>query len=78
MSRRPFERLFLQVVGRTPYDELLRIRLQHAKELLANSDPKVGEIALQTGFTSLKQLSQMFHRKTGQLPTAYRARARVP
>jgi LacI family transcriptional regulator len=39
------------LIGRTPKQEMLRIQLERAKQLLAETDWTVAEIALQCGFS---------------------------
>lgn len=65
-------RLFHQHLGTTPYDHLLRYRITRAKELLAETDYRVGKIARLVGFNSESNFSYRFSRMTGQSPRAYR------
>lgn len=72
MSRRSLERKCRQALGRSPADELQRIRIQRAKELLNSTDLPITKIATQAGFGAGKYLSTIFHKQTGMTPSAYR------
>ncbi len=65
-------KLFRQNLGTTPYDHLLRYRITRAKELLAETDYKVGKISELVGFNSESNFSYRFSRMVGQSPRAYR------
>ena len=65
-------KLFRQNLGTTPYDHLLRYRITRAKELLAETDYKVGKIASLVGFNSESNFSYRFSQMVGQSPRAYR------
>lgn len=66
-------KLFRRNLGTTPYDYLLRYRITRAKELLAETNERVGKIAELTGFNSESNFSYRFSRMVGQSPRAYRA-----
>lgn len=72
MSRSVFERRFKQALGRTPKSELLRVQIERAKQLLAESDLPLATVAEQCGFSTEKYLSDAFVRVTGSRPTAFR------
>lgn len=72
MTRRVFERKFLELVGRTPYKEWQRIRVKRIKELLTESDLGLLEISDKTGFEHVSYMSFLFKRETGISPIAYR------
>jgi AraC family transcriptional activator FtrA len=79
MSRRTFARRFAAATGTTPYQWLLRQRLQLAQRLLETSDLPVDSIALQAGFSTAANLRKHFGRHVRTTPQAYRLtfRARV-
>ena len=79
MSRRTFARRFAAATGTTPYQWLLRQRLQLAQQLLETSDLPVESIALQSGFSTSANLRKHFGRRVRTTPQAYRHtfRARV-
>lgn len=74
ISQSVLERKFRTFLGRTPKAELLRAQMARAKELLADSDLPVKEIASRCGFSGEKYFSDAFHRQCGIRPVAYRRR----
>jgi AraC family transcriptional regulator, transcriptional activator FtrA len=72
MSRRTFARRFLAATGTTPYQWLLRQRLQRAQRLLETSDLPVEVIARKTGLSSAANLRKHFGRQIRTTPQAYR------
>lgn len=72
MTRRVFEKKFLEMVGRTPYKESQRIRVNRIKELLSESELGLLEISEKTGFEHVSYMSFLFKRETGISPIAYR------
>ncbi len=63
-------------LGRSPHDELVRLRVQHARALLADTDMPVATIARKAGFQQTARLSRTFLSVTGQTPTEYRKQLR--
>jgi len=74
LSRRVLERRFRATLGRSPKDEIMRIKMNRARELLSGTDLSLAAIAMQTGFSSLNYLSNAFSRENGMSPRQYRAR----
>lgn len=72
MSQFHFCHLFKQSIAITPYQYLLRQRIERAKQLLKQTDQPIMEIALQCGFNSHSHLSKQFRQAMGITPTAYR------
>ncbi len=72
VSRSTLERQFAAVVGRPPGQELLRVRLARAKELLRTTDLPVSRIAAMTGYERSSSFSEFFRREAGTSPRAYR------
>src|SRR5262249_13568616 len=58
LSRSALDRAFFKFLGRSPAQELLKVRVEHAKKLLLESELKAHEIAAQTGFSSIVHFSQ--------------------
>jgi LacI family transcriptional regulator len=77
LSRRALERRFRQHVGRTPKGEIMRLRIERAKTLMAQTDHTSESIALKSGFSSLEYFTKVFHRKVGMKPQAYRKMRRI-
>ena len=74
MSRRVFEKKFTDIIGRTPYKEMQRIRVNRIKELLKETDLPLFEIAYRSGFEYVSYMSYLFKRETGITPALYRER----
>ncbi|MDW8343493.1 MAG: AraC family transcriptional regulator [Verrucomicrobiae bacterium] len=62
----------------TPSDYVNRVRMQHAARLLAMTDAKITDIALDCGLTNLSHFYRLFRRHFGQTPQAYRLQQRTP
>ena len=73
MSRRVFEKTFEKTVGRTPYKEMQRIRVNRIKELLLDTDLTLMDIAERAGFEHVSYMSYLFKRETGITPVQYRS-----
>lgn len=71
MDRRLFERSCRMILGRTPYQELLRLRLENARRLLAITDLKVAEIARRSCLNP-QHIAKLFRRHYGVTPEVYR------
>src|SRR5437660_9628586 len=67
---RQFEALF----GETPHQYRIRARIDRAKELLAAGDHSVTDVCMEVGFASLGSFSDLFTRRVGVSPSAYRRR----
>jgi len=78
MSRSSLERKFRAVFGRSPHDEILHVRVNRAKQLLADTEMKLAQIAALAGFEHDEYLSVVFKRETGETPGSYRRRLRTP
>jgi AraC-like DNA-binding protein len=74
-SRYYFIRAFRRAFGITPHQYLIQRRIDRAQALLAHSELTITEICFAVGFQSLGSFSALFHRQTGQSPSAYRTRA---
>jgi LacI family transcriptional regulator len=76
MSRSTLERGVRKVLGRSPADELLRVRLEAAKRLLAVTDLKLSAVAQRSGFRHAQRLCERFRAAFGETAGRYRERAR--
>ena len=72
MSRRRLHDAFVRIVGRSVNDEVTRLRVEYAKRLLAETDQKQSQIAIESGFRSDARLVLVFERSTGFSPGEYR------
>lgn len=76
MSPWHFIRLFDAVFGATPNQFRMRARLDHARQLLAVRDYSVTQVCMEVGFSSLGSFSDLFTRRVGISPSAYRRQVR--
>lgn len=72
MSVSFFSKLFKESTGFSPYDYLLSVRLDKAKELLQKTDDSVQNIAFKTGFNSTSNFIYFFKKATGLSPLKFR------
>ncbi len=76
LSRRVLEQRFQKLLGRTPREEVLHVRLSRVKQLLGETDLPLYLVAERTGFEHVEYLSVVFKRETGRTPSRWRAEAR--
>jgi AraC family transcriptional regulator len=72
LSRFHFIRAFKKAVGMPPHQFIMHRRVERARELLADHDLSVMEIAERTGFNGGAQLTRAFRQIVGTTPTAFR------
>ena len=72
LSPSSFSRLFRAATGFSPYEYLLGVRLEKAKELLLGSALPVSEVAYRTGFGSDANFIAFFKKETGLSPLKFR------
>lgn len=72
VSRSTLERRFLSSLGRSPSEELTRVRLERVKELLQHTDLSLRAVADRTGFDHVESMCRLFKRQMGRTPGAYR------
>ncbi|MCC5848601.1 MAG: helix-turn-helix domain-containing protein [Verrucomicrobia bacterium] len=72
VSRRLLELRFKEILGRSPYQEILRLRMDHARELLLRTDWPIGRIAEEAGFEEIRTFNTAFRRETGMTPKQWR------
>mgnify|MGYP003301511317 CR=1 FL=1 len=66
-------RLFLEHTGQSPYQYILELRIQKAKELLADPILQIKYISKEVGFNHANHFIHHFKRITGVTPGQYRA-----
>jgi LacI family transcriptional regulator len=76
VGRRPLERRFREVLGRSVLEEIHKVRIQRAKELLSETDLPITTVAARAGFSSIRRLDVLFTKLVGVSPTAYRQQSR--
>lgn len=77
MSRRVLEQRFRRLLGRSPHEEILQLKLTRVQQLLSETDLPLYVIAERTGFDHVEYLSVAFKRETGMTPRAFREKARA-
>lgn len=77
MSPYHFLRVFRDVVGMTPHQYVLHLRMHRAAVRLRRSDDPVSAIAFDAGFNDLSTFNRRFRRIIGATPTAYRRGSRT-
>jgi LacI family transcriptional regulator len=76
LSRRVLEQRFQRLLGCTPREEILHVRLARVKQLLGETELPLYLVAERTGFEHVEYLSVVFKRETGRTPSAWRQEAR--
>jgi AraC family transcriptional regulator of adaptative response / methylphosphotriester-DNA alkyltransferase methyltransferase len=66
------QRVFKRVKGFTPAEQLTRIRLNEAVNMLAQEKPTIEQIAVLVGFRNPSHFSSVFKRAKGLSPSDYR------
>lgn len=72
LSARQFRRIIVRELGVTPLQYLREKKLARAKELLTTTSLPVTQIALQSGFASLRRFNEAFSERFGKSPSACR------
>lgn len=73
---RHLSRIFREVVGMSFRDKRAELRLAQACELLATTELKIVDVALESGFQSLSLFNLMFARRFGMSPGKWRQKTR--
>jgi LacI family transcriptional regulator len=72
LSRSVLQRRFRALLGRSVHDEIVRVRLARARELLQETDLPLAEIAERAGFRHQEYMGAVFRRRLQQTPGALR------
>lgn len=72
MSKFHFLRIFKDITGSTPIEYRKKIRIQHAKELLEDTDEAISEIGRRVGYDSSIYFCDAFKKEVGSSPSRYR------
>ena len=75
MSVSHFRRSFRRIMGSSPIDFLLDLRLRKAAALLTHSSLRIGAAAAESGFSDANYFSRIFTRRMGQTPREWRRRS---
>jgi AraC-like DNA-binding protein len=76
LSEFHFLRAYRAAFGETPHEHFSRLRLEHAKRLLAHG-AAVTEVCFAVGYSSLGSFSTRFASLTGQSPRAWQREVRT-
>ncbi len=77
IGRRLLERRFVSLLGRTPHEEILRIRIETAKRLLMETDLSMATIAARCGYGEIKGFYLAFNNAVSTTPAKFRQRSRA-
>lgn len=72
LSPSHFSRLFKSVIGDTPYQFLMRYRIERAEEMMADPARPLIDIALACGFSDQPHLTRLLKQHRGVTPKAWR------
>ncbi len=72
MSASTLTRTFHRIMGRSPLDHVIRVRIGRARELLQRADLRITEVAFACGFSDSNYFSRQFRNVTGTTPRAFR------
>jgi len=77
MSRSTLDRRFISILGCSPKDEILRVRLNRAKQLLAETDLPLALIAEKVGLEHVEHFSRIFKHRLGVTPSNFRSESLI-
>jgi LacI family transcriptional regulator len=72
VSRRSLEIQFRSYLGRSPAEEIRRVRLERGKQLLGRRELSITEIAMACGFSNATRFGVAFRKSFGTTPRAFR------
>jgi LacI family transcriptional regulator len=71
VSRRALETRFRNAIGRTPLQEIHRLRILKAQQYLLRGGYNIEQIAERVGFASARRLRDIFRQYTGKTPSDF-------
>ncbi|OQW96317.1 MAG: hypothetical protein BWK77_05335 [Verrucomicrobia bacterium A1] len=77
VSRRTLDRRFERALGRTVREELVRVRMQSARTLLADRSRRIADVARACGYATPASFSRAFRRHSARWPSEYRDDLRI-
>jgi LacI family transcriptional regulator len=78
MARRTLERRFQELLGRSPADEIRRVKIEKVRNLLESTSIPIPDIAEACGFNYVEHMIPVFKRHYGFTPSAYRRQRLKP
>src|ERR1700712_1473622 len=76
-SRRQLQRAFAEVGNTSFRDELAKVRMGHARALLAAAGIPVRTVAWSVGYHQPAEFAKSFRRHHGEAPSSYRKQSRL-
>lgn len=76
VSRSTLERRFKKLIGRSVREEIQRVQLERAKQLISTTNLPLKQVAQQAGFHQVPYMTTLFRRRYGDTPAAYRENMR--
>jgi LacI family transcriptional regulator len=73
LSRRILETRFQKLLGRSPHEQIMSVKLDRVKRLLRETDLSLAAIADRAGFKHVEYLSVAFKRQVGVTASEYRS-----
>ncbi|CAG7654351.1 XylR family transcriptional regulator [Paenibacillus allorhizosphaerae] len=77
VSRRVLESRFRKLLGRTPHEEIIEVKVKLIKHLLSETELTLPIIAERIGFLNAEYMNVMFKKKTGMSPGSYRKKRKT-
>lgn len=77
LSRTTLERRMKATIGRSPGEEINRVRFAAVEKLLSHTDMTLEAIAARAGFAHPQYMAEAFRKRTGQTPGQFRERRKI-
>lgn len=77
LSRSHFSRAFKQATGLAPREWALRLRIERARELLANGAAPISQVSQECGFADQSHFCRSFRKLVGCTPKRWRQSSRM-
>ncbi len=74
IGRRSLEKRFRASLDRSPLEEIRRVHVERAKQLLEATDLSINDVARRSGFGGSTWFTEAFHDLVGESPAQYRKR----
>lgn len=77
IARRSLERRFMELLGRSPAEEIRRVKVDKVRRMLETTDLPILDIAEACGFNYVEHMIPVFRKFHGCTPSQYRRNARL-
>lgn len=71
-SRSVLDRRMHLAFGKTPHEEIIHVRIEHARTLITETNLTMAEVAEHTGFNYAENMGRVFRKKLGRSPGSFR------